>query len=83
MSPQESATLFNSRAKSLYPCLRRLLAFQSRIGLASQIGGSFASAAEEAGEDRLEEGSEDKLGTVGHGKSHPQDQDKLEDVVKG
>jgi len=30
----------------------------------------------------LEERSEDDLGAVGHGKSHPQNQDELEDVVE-
>jgi hypothetical protein len=75
--------LFNSRTKPLYSRVMRLLAFQSRIGFASQIGRSIASAAEKAGEDRLEEGSEDNLGAVGDGESHPQDQDELEGVVKG
>jgi len=63
--------------------VKRLLAFESSIRLASYIGGSVPSAAEEAREDGLKEGSEDDLGTVGDRESHPQDENKLEDVVEG
>lgn len=63
--------------------MKRLLAFESSICLASYIGGSVTSAAEEAREDGLKEGSEDDLGTVGDRESHPQDENKLEDVVEG
>lgn len=75
--------LFNSPTKSLYCCVKRLLVFEGSIRLASDIGGSVTSAAEEAREDRLKEGSEDDLGTVGGRESHPQDENKLEDVVEG
>ncbi len=37
---------------------------------------------EEAGEDRLNEGSEYNLGAVRLGESHPQDKDELEGVVE-
>jgi hypothetical protein len=63
--------------------LSRLLAFQSGIGLVADIaGGGGALALEEARKDGVEERAEDNLGAIGHGKGHPQDQDKLEDVVE-
>lgn len=73
----------NSRTKSLYDCVNRLLAFESSVRLASNVGSSAAGAAEEAGESWLKDGSEDDLGTVGDREGHPQDQDELEDVVEG
>jgi len=39
--------------------------------------------AEVAGKDGLKEGSEDDLSAVGLRQSHPQNEDKLESVVKG
>jgi hypothetical protein len=63
--------------------LSRSLAFHSRIGLASEIGGGTFGAGEEAGEQWLEEGAEDDLGAVGHGEGHPEDQDEFEDVIEG
>lgn len=74
--------LLNSLTKSLYDCLNRLLAFESRIGLAANIGGGAPSLGEEAGEDGVQEGSEDNLSSVGHGESHPEDQHEFEDVVE-
>lgn len=74
---------FNSCTNSLQESLSRLLAFESSISLASDIGGSATSVGEEAGKDRLDEGSEDNLSTIGDRKGHPQNQDKLEDIVKG
>jgi len=38
---------------------------------------------EVAGKDGLEEGAEDNLGTIGLGKSHPENEDELECVVEG
>ena len=84
-SHQESAIFFRSRTKSRYDCLNCLLAFESLVGLVADItrgGGGRAATLEEAGEDWLEDRSEDDLGTVGDGKGHPQDQDELEDVVE-
>jgi len=74
---------FNSRTKSLYDSRNRLLAFESGVRLASDICGSATSLAEEAGEDRLQDRPEDDLGTIGHWKGHPQNQDELENVVEG
>lgn len=68
--------------KAWYCCLNRLLAFQSGISLASNIGGGATSLAEEARKDRVDDGSEDDLGAIGRGEGHPQDQDELEDVVE-
>jgi hypothetical protein len=31
----------------------------------------------------LDHGSEDDLSSIGHGKSHPEDKDELEDIVEG
>jgi len=54
----------------------------SLLGLSLEVlrGGA---GVEIAGEDGLEEGSEDDLGAGGLGKSHPEDKDKLESVVEG
>jgi len=54
----------------------------SSLGLSTEVGGG-AIAGEEAANQRLEEGVEDNLGTVGLGKSHPHHKDELEDVVEG
>jgi len=59
-----------------------LLAFRSRVGLGSKVGSCSSRLGEEAGEDWLDDGAEDKLGTVGHWESHPEDEDELEDVVE-
>jgi len=85
LSHQESAISFRSFTKSRYDCLSRLLAFQSRIGFVADIarGGTLSLTLEEAGKQRVEEGSEDNLGAIGDGKGHPQDQNELEDVVEG
>ena len=37
---------------------------------------------EEAGEEWLNDGSEDDLGTTGLGKGHPQDEDEFEHIVE-
>lgn len=52
------------------------------LGLSAEVGRG-AGAGEEAAKDRLDEGVEDNLGTVGLGKGHPEDSDELEDVVEG
>jgi len=82
-SRQASAMLFSSPRKLLYDSWNRLLAFESLIGFASDVRGGAASLGEEAGEDRLDERSEDDLGSIGHGEGHPQDQDELEHIVEG
>jgi hypothetical protein len=75
----ELADLFSSPT-----CLaKRLLAFASSIGLGAQIRCGAAAGGEEAGEDRLDERAEDNLGAVGHGESHPEDQNEFEGVVEG
>jgi len=50
------------------------------LGLKVLRGGA---GGEVAGEDRLEEGSENDLSASGLGKSHPEDEDELEGVVEG
>ena len=72
----------NSRKKSWYDRLKHLLAFHSSVGLASNIGGGTTGLGEEAGEEWLENRTEDNLSAVRHWESHPQDQDELEDVVE-
>jgi hypothetical protein len=62
--------------------LNRLLAFESSISLASNVCGGATTLAEEAREDRLNEGSEDDLGTASDWEGHPEDQDKLEYIVE-
>jgi hypothetical protein len=59
------------------------LAFHSLVRLAAEIGSSGTGRGEESGEDRLNDGSEDDLSSIGHGKSHPEDKDELEDIVEG
>lgn len=78
-----------------------LLSLGSSLGLGAEVGGG-ATVREEAADQGLEEGVEDKLGaavftlativegtreihedSLGLGKGHPQDKDKLEDVVEG
>jgi hypothetical protein len=63
--------------------LNRLLAFRSLVNLASEVGSSATRLTEEAGEDWLEERSEDNLSAIGDGKGHPEDQHELEGVVEG
>jgi len=53
------------------------------VRLRTEVGGSGARLREEAGEDGLYEGAEDNLSTGCLGKSHPQYEDELEDVVEG
>jgi hypothetical protein len=60
----------------------RLLAFRRGVDLAAEVGSSRAGLREEAGEDWLNERSEDDLGAVGHWEGHPEDQNELEDVVE-
>jgi len=74
---------FSSLTKSRHDSLSPLLAFESSIGFASNICRSAATLAEESREDWLDERPEDDLGPIGHGKSHPQNQDELEHVVEG
>lgn len=52
------------------------------LGLGAEVGGGTVGG-EETANHGLEEGVEDNLGTAGLGKSHPHDQDELEDVVEG
>jgi len=54
----------------------------SLLGLRLEVFRGGAGV-EIAGEDGLEEGSEDDLGASGLGKSHPKDKDELEGVVEG
>jgi hypothetical protein len=81
-SHQPSAISLKSLTKPSKDCLNRLLAFHSRVGLASEIGGGTFGTGEEAGEQWLEEGAEDDLSAVRHGEGHPKDQDELEDVIE-
>lgn len=53
------------------------------VSLRAKVGSGRTALGEEAGEDRLDEGTEDDLGTTGLRKSHPQDEDELEGVVEG
>lgn len=52
------------------------------LGLGAEVGGGTAGG-EETANHGLEEGVEDNLGTASLGKSHPHDQDELENVVEG
>lgn len=77
----------------------RSVGLASRVNLGAKVGSSGARLGEVAREDGLEEGTEDDLGTTvecqflfmcfdacnlrGLGKSHPQDENKLESVVEG
>jgi hypothetical protein len=94
---QPSTMCLISRIMSFEDCLRAvydflmsskdsrtpLLAFQSLVGLATQVGSGAARFVEEAGKDGLDKGSEDELSAVGHWKRHPEDQDELEGIVEG
>jgi hypothetical protein len=60
----------------------RLLAFGSGIGFGAKISGSGSTLGEKAGEDWLDEGSEDDLGPTCLRESHPQDEDEFESVVE-
>jgi hypothetical protein len=60
-------------------CLRSEL---GRIRLCSEFTSSGASLREEAGEDGLDEGSEQDLGAGSLGKSHPEDENEFEGVVE-
>lgn len=67
------------------PGLVRLLCLGSKLGrirLCPQISRCGSGVGEEAGEDGLNERSEQDLGTRGLGKSHPEDKDELEGVVE-
>lgn len=75
-----------------------LLVLGGSVGLGAEVGRGGATL-EEAAQDGLDEGMEDDLSTAGTGlealdegtagyslglgKSHPQNKDKLEDVVEG
>lgn len=61
---------------SLVSCLLCL----GRVDLGAYAGRCVVG--EEAGEEWLHEGAEDNLGAVGLGKGHPENEDKLEDVVE-
>jgi len=52
------------------------------LSLSLEVLGGGGTGCEVAGEDGLEEGSEDDLGTSGLGKRHPEDEDELEGVVE-
>lgn len=60
-----------------------LLALRSGVCLRAKIGSSRAGLREEAREDWLKERAEDKLSAASLWKGHPEDEDELEDVVKG
>jgi len=59
-----------------------LLVLCRGVSLRSEISRCRAGAGEEPSEDWLDDGSEDNLGAIGHWKSHPQDEDELEDIVE-
>jgi len=59
-----------------------LLVLCRGVSLRSEISRCRAGAGEEPSEDWLDDGSEDDLGAIGHWKSHPQDEDELEDIVE-
>ena len=59
-----------------------LLTLHGRIGLATEVCSCGSGLREKAGEDWLDEASEDDLGAVGHWEGHPKDEDELEDVVE-
>lgn len=61
----------------------RLLALGGRVDLGAEIGCGRASVGKEAGEDWVDEGAEDDLGTGGLGQGHPEDEDEFEGVVEG
>jgi len=74
-----------SEAVCLTSCIissTTLLAFCCLVGLRAEIRCSCAAGGEESGEDWLDERAEDDLGTAGHWQRHPENQDKLEDVVE-
>jgi len=52
------------------------------LSLSLEVLRGGGGGSEVAGEDGLEEGSEDDLGASGLGKSHPEDEDELEGVVE-
>lgn len=52
------------------------------IGLSAEVGSSCTSAREESSKDWLNDGSEDDLSAIGDWKSHPEDQNELEDIVE-
>jgi len=60
----------------------QVVGLASRVGLSAEVGSGGAALGEVAGEDGLEERSEDNLGTSSLGKSHPENQNKLEGVVE-
>lgn len=60
--------------------LSRVL-LRSLLSLSPEVGGG-GTAGEMTSEDGLEERREDKLGAASLGKSHPQDEDKLKEIVE-
>jgi len=52
------------------------------VGLGAKVRWCRASVGEIAGENRLEDGAEDDLGTIGLRKRHPEHKHKLERVVE-
>jgi hypothetical protein len=67
------------------PCWRarlRSVGLASSIGLGAEVGGSRAGLGKVAGKDWLKEGAEDDLSATSLWKCHPEDEHKLEGVVK-
>ena len=52
------------------------------VNLRAEVGGSGSGGGEVLGEDWLEEGAEDELGTTGLWKSEPEGEEELEGVVE-
>ena len=78
-------TSSSDQLSSHHPLFRyaRLLALGSGVGFGAKITGSGPTLGEEAGKDRLDEGSEDDLGPTCLRESHPQNEDEFESVVEG
>jgi len=65
------------------PAALQAVGLRSLVGLGAEVRGGRAGLGKITGEDGLEEGAEDDLGTTSLGKGHPEDEDKLEGVVEG
>ena len=59
-----------------------LLVLTGLIRLRSEVSRGGAGAGEESSKNWLNDGSEHDLSPVGHWEGHPEDEDKLEDVVE-
>lgn len=59
-----------------------LLILGGGVSLRSEVSGGAAGLRKESGEDWLNDRSENDLSAVGHGQSHPKDEDEFEDIVE-